>query len=174
MPQPCARARGHGRLRTSRNPHAVRPAEAEAPTAQDQMQATGCPHIARYRCSRIPHLSALPASGFATLVAPGTSRQALQPAAKPRRNPVAASAAEHLAQERVSALPLAAAGVFGVLDLVPQLRCADTGRTARERRPASLSMAVDAVSGTRSDHLRCRGRGRSRSKRGACCWRGGK
>jgi hypothetical protein len=34
-------------------------------------------------------------------------------------------------------------------------------------------VAADAVSGTRSDRLRCRRRGQSWGKRGACCWRGG-
>jgi hypothetical protein len=70
MPRPCARARGHGRPEYSRNPHAVRPAQAGAPTVQDKVRATGCPHIARWPSSRIPQVTALLASGFATLVAP--------------------------------------------------------------------------------------------------------
>jgi hypothetical protein len=87
------------------------------------------------------HLVIFPSLGPPPRSSAWTYRLALQPAAKPRRDLVATSAAKHLAQERVKALPLAAAGVVSVLDLAPQRPSLDVHRLVRQRgsaaRPAS-------------------------------------
>eukprot|EP00962_Isochrysis_galbana_P017237 scaffold4961_cov114-Isochrysis_galbana.AAC.11 len=77
---------------------------------------------------------------------------ASQPAAKPRRSSGAASAAAHHNPVGVVALPKEAAHVHHVLAAPPQLWCAETGRPAWERRPASLRMVGKAVPRARGGH----------------------
>jgi hypothetical protein len=112
------------------------------------------------RTCTFPHLGQPPRSSAAT------SRNAHRPAVVARRGPGATSAAGHHDVVQAKARPLEAAAVVGVLALAPQLSCAEAGRPAPGRRPASLSMAVHAVKSARSRHLRYRGRRPSQVKRG--------
>jgi hypothetical protein len=110
-----------------------------------------------------PHLGAPPRHSTET------SGNARRPAAEARRDLGAASAAGHLVGVRVQALPAEAGDVVHVLAVASQLRCAETGRPATGRRPASLSMAAHAASRAPCNRLRCRGRVLSQVKRGKGC-----
>lgn len=120
------------------------------------------------RTCSFPHLGAPPRRVAAAC------RQALQSAAEVRRGRGAASAAGHHGAARVEALPMQAAFVVDALAVGLQLWCAETGRPARGRRPASLSMAIHAAARARSDRLRCWGRRLRSVDRGAGCMCGGR
>ena len=100
------------------------------------------------------------------------SDEARGSAGEARRSPGAASAAGHPVAVRAEAQPIEAVHLVNVLDLAPQLSCAETGRTAWGRRPTSLSMGMHAGLRARNDRLRRRGTGLSQAKRVTCCWRG--